>query len=72
MIGAFFVAIFVRSRGNAVLAVLLAIGVAMSRVVLGNHHISDVLAGTLLDAMMVWLTLSRYLLPRWRAVNAKD
>lgn len=71
MIGALFVAIFVRSRGAAALAILLAIGVAMSRVVLGSHHMSDVLAGTLLGAMMVWLILSRYLLPRWRAVNAK-
>lgn len=66
MIGALFIAIFVRSRGVAALAVLLAIGVAMSRVVLGSHHMSDVLAGMLLGAMMVWLTLSRYLLPHWR------
>jgi undecaprenyl-diphosphatase len=66
IIGALFVAIFVRSRGVAALAVLLAIGVAMSRVVLERHHMSDVLAGMLLGAMMVWLTLSCYLLPRWR------
>lgn len=66
MVGALFVAIFVRSRGAAVLAILLAIGMALSRVVLGSHHMSDVLAGTLLGVMVVWLVLSRYLLPRWR------
>jgi undecaprenyl-diphosphatase len=66
MISALFVAIFVQSRGAAALAVLLAISVALSRVVLGSHHMSDVLAGALLGAMMVWLVLNRYLLPRWR------
>lgn len=66
LIGAIFVAIFVQSRGWTALAILLAIGVALSRVVLGHHYMSDVLAGALLGAMMVWLVLSRYLLPRWR------
>jgi membrane-associated phospholipid phosphatase len=28
---------------------------------------SDVLAGALLGAIIVWLALRRYLLPRWRA-----
>ncbi len=67
IVSALFVAIFVRSRGTAVLAALLAVGVALSRVVLGSHHMSDVLAGALLGAMIVWLALSRYLLPRWQA-----
>lgn len=66
IISALFVAIFVRARGAGVLALLLAIGVALSRVVLGSHHLSDVLAGALLGALMTWLVLRRYLLPHWR------
>lgn len=66
IVGAFFVAIFVRSRTAGALAILLAFGVALSRVVLGSHHMSDVLAGALLGAIIVWVTLRRYLLPRWR------
>lgn len=67
IVGALFVAIFVRSRIAGGLSILLAFGVAMSRVVLGSHHMSDVLAGALLGAIIVWLALRRYLLPRWRA-----
>jgi membrane-associated phospholipid phosphatase len=67
IVSALFVAMFVRSRVVGVLAMLLAFGVAMSRVVLGSHHMSDVLAGALLGAIIVWLTLRRYLLPRWRS-----
>lgn len=66
IVSALFVAIFVRSRGAGAAAILLAFGVALSRVVLGSHHVSDVLAGALLGALIVWLTLRRYLLPRWR------
>jgi membrane-associated phospholipid phosphatase len=66
IVSALFIAIFVRSRGAGVLAMLLAFGVALSRVVLGSHHMSDVLAGALLGALIVWLTLRRYLLPRWQ------
>lgn len=70
IVGALFVAIFVRSRVAGVLAMLLAFGVALSRVVLGSHHMLDVLAGTLLGALATWLTLRRYLLPRWRSSQA--
>jgi membrane-associated phospholipid phosphatase len=66
IISALFVAIFIRSRGAGALAMLLAFGVALSRVVLGSHHMSDVLAGMLLGALITWLTLRRYLLPRWQ------
>ncbi len=67
IVSALFIAIFVRSRGAGVLAMLLAFGVAISRVVLGSHHMSDVLAGALIGALVTWLALRRYLLPRWRA-----
>jgi membrane-associated phospholipid phosphatase len=69
IVSALFVAMFVRSRVVGVLAMLLAFGVAMSRVVLGSHHMSDVLAGALLGAIIVWVTLRRYLLPRWRSLR---
>jgi membrane-associated phospholipid phosphatase len=69
IVSALFVAIFVRSRSAGVVAMLLALGVAMSRVVLGSHHMSDVLAGALLGMIIVWLTLQRYLLPRWRVLG---
>jgi undecaprenyl-diphosphatase len=68
MVGAFLIAIFVRSPGVRVLAMLLAFSVALSRVVLGSHHMSDVLAGALLGALIAWLALRRYLLPRWRGM----
>jgi membrane-associated phospholipid phosphatase len=69
IVSALFIAMFVRSRVVGVLAMLLAFGVAMSRVVLGSHHMSDVLAGALLGAIIVWLALRRYLLPRWRSLR---
>jgi len=67
IVSALFVALLVRSRGAGVVAMLLALGVAMSRVVLGSHHMSDVLAGALLGALITWLTYRRYLLPRWHS-----
>ncbi len=72
IVSALFIAIFVRSRSAGAVAMLLAFGVAMSRVVLGSHHMSDVLAGALLGMIIVWLTLRRYLLPRWRGVREAD
>lgn len=72
IVSALFVAIFVRSRGVGVLAILLACGVALSRVVLGSHHMSDVLASALLGMLITWLTLRRYLLPRWRSLRGHE
>lgn len=69
IVSALFFAIFVRSRGAGGVAMLLAFGVALSRVVLGSHHMSDVLGGALLGMIIVWLTLNRYLLPRWRSLR---
>jgi undecaprenyl-diphosphatase len=48
VVSALFVAMFVRARWAGVVAGLVALGVAVSRVVLGSHHVSDVLAGSLL------------------------
>ncbi len=67
IVSALFVALFVRSRSAGVVAMLLAFGVALSRVVLGSHHMSDVLAGVLLGSLIVWLAWRRYLLPHWAA-----
>ncbi len=70
MVGAVFVVLFWRGRRLPALAIAAALLMAMSRVLVGKHYLSDVLAGLALAIGIVGVTLHVYLLPRWRAAGS--
>lgn len=71
MVGAVFVAVFVRSRATAVAALAATLLMAVSRVLIGKHYLSDVLAGLALGTGIVSVVMHVYLLPRWQRFEAR-
>jgi membrane-associated phospholipid phosphatase len=70
MVGAVFVSVLVRSRAAAILALAAALLMAVSRVLIGKHYLSDVLAGLALATGIVVIVMHVYLLPRWQKFEA--
>ncbi len=70
MVGAAFVALFWPGRRVPVLAIVAALLMGVSRMLVGKHYLSDVLAGLALGIGIVGVTLHVYLLPRWHAVKS--
>lgn len=69
MVGAMFVALFWRSRRMPALAIVAALLMGVSRMLVGKHYLSNVLAGLALGIGIVGVTLLVYLLPRWHAAR---
>lgn len=69
MVGAMFVALFWRGRRVPALAIVAALLMGVSRMLVGKHYLSDVLAGLALGIGIVGVTLLVYLLPRWHAAR---
>ena len=69
-IGAIFVLLLLRSRVAAVLALGATLFMALARIALGQHYLSDVLAGLALGAATAGIVMHVYLLPRWREHEA--
>ena len=65
MVGAVFIALFWRGKGIRSLAIIAASLMGVSRVLVGKHYPSDVLAGSALAIGIVAITVRIYLLPRW-------
>ncbi|MBW8328309.1 MAG: phosphatase PAP2 family protein [Thiobacillus sp.] len=65
-VGALFLAVLLRSRSASTLALAATLLMALSRIVVGKHYMSDVLAGLALGAAIVGIVMHVYLLPRWR------
>ena len=70
MVGAAFVALVWRGRRVPALAIAAALLMGVSRVLIGKHYLSDVLAGLALAIGIVGVTLHMYLLPRWHAARS--
>jgi undecaprenyl-diphosphatase len=70
MVGAAFVALFWPGRRVPALAIVAALLMGVSRMLVGKHYLSDVLAGLALGIGIVGVTLHGYLLPRWHAVTS--
>lgn len=65
MVGAVFIALFWRGKGIRSLAIIAAMLMGVSRVLVGKHYPSDVLAGSALAIGIIAITVRIYLLPRW-------
>lgn len=65
MVGASFLSVLARSRAPALLALAAALLMAVSRVLIGKHYLSDVLAGLALGAAITVGVMHAFLLPRW-------
>jgi membrane-associated phospholipid phosphatase len=68
-VGAIFVLLLLRSRVAALLALTAALFMALARVAIGQHYLSDVLAGLALGVTIAGIVMRVYLLPRWRAIE---
>ncbi len=68
-VGAMFVVLLLRSRLAALLAVAAALFMALSRIALGQHYLSDVMAGLALGVAIAGIVTHVYLLPRWRKIE---
>lgn len=66
MVGAVFASTLARSRTTAGLSLAAAVLMAIARVVIGKHYLSDVLAGLALGTAIAAVALHAFLLPRWQ------
>lgn len=69
MVGAAFVAVLWRGRRVPRIAIAVALLMGLSRILIGKHYVSDVLAGFALGIGIVGIAMHAYLLPRWRAIE---
>ena len=69
-VGAVFLGVLLRSRAASILALAAALLMVLSRVLIGKHYMSDVLAGLALGVGIVGVVMHFYLLPRWRKIEA--
>jgi len=65
-VGVVFLGVLLRSRTASILALAAALSMVLSRVLIGKHYMSDVLAGLALGVAVVGVVMHVYLLPRWR------
>jgi undecaprenyl-diphosphatase len=68
-VGAMFILLLLRSRVAALLALAAALFMALSRIAIVEHYLSDVLAGLAVGMTVAWVVMRVYLLPRWRAIE---
>lgn len=68
-VGALFAWAQLRHRTAIALALLAALALAASRVLLGRHALSDVLAGLAVGMLSAAWVIGHYLLPRWARSN---
>jgi membrane-associated phospholipid phosphatase len=68
-VGAMFVLLLLRSRVAALLALTAALFMALSRIAIGQHYLSDVMAGLALGTAIAGIVMHVYLLPRWRKIE---
>jgi membrane-associated phospholipid phosphatase len=68
-VGAMFVFFLLRSRVAALFALAAALFMALARIAIGEHYLSDVLAGLALGVAIAAVVMRLYLLPRWRAIE---
>lgn len=68
-VGAMFVFLLLRSRVAALFALTAALFMALARIAIGEHYLSDVLAGLALGVAIAGFAMRVYLLPRWRAIE---
>lgn len=69
MVGAMFVLFLLRTRTAASFGFVAAALMASARILLGEHHLSDVLAGMALGVAIAAGAMHGYLIPRWRALE---
>lgn len=69
-VGAFLLYALLRSRTATSLALAVALLMAASRVLLGKHYLTDVLAGIALGTLIAAVALYVYLLPRWQRIES--
>lgn len=69
-VGAVFVLLLLRSRVAALLAITAALLMALSRIAIGQHYLSDVMAGMALGVAIAGTVMHVYLLPRWRKIES--
>ncbi|MBT9567321.1 MAG: phosphatase PAP2 family protein [Thiobacillus sp.] len=69
-IGALFILLLLRSRLAGLSAIAIALSMALSRIALSEHYLSDVLAGLALSAAVTSMVMRLYLLPRWQTIEA--
>jgi len=69
-VGAVFLGVLLRSRTASILALATAFLIALARVLIGKHYMSDVLAALALGAGIVGVAMHIYLLPRWRKIES--
>ena len=65
-VGAIFVLILFRSRVAGMLALSLALGMALARIAIEKHYLSDVLAGMALGVTIAGVAWHVFLHPRWK------
>jgi|GEM_PF-2565285 len=68
-VGAIFVLLLLRSRVAALLALTTAVLMALARIAIRQHYLSDVLAGLALGVAIAGIVMHVYLLPRWREIE---
>jgi len=68
-VGAMFVLLLLRSRVAALLALTAALFMALARIAIGQHYLSDALAGLALGVAIAGIVMHVYLLPRWREIE---
>lgn len=68
-VGAMFVFFLLRSRLAALFALTAALLMALARIAIGEHYLSDVLAGLAFGVAIAAVAMRVYLLPRWRAIE---
>lgn len=68
-VGAMFVFFLLRSPVAALFALSAALFMALARIAIGEHYLSDVLAGLALGVTIAAVVMRVYLLPRWRAIE---
>lgn len=68
-VGAMFIFFLLRSRVAALFALTAALLMALARIAIGEHYLSDVLAGLAFGVAIAAVVMRVYLLPRWRAIE---
>lgn len=68
-VGAMVVLVLLRSRVAALLALTAALFMALARIAIDEHYLSDVLAGIALGVTIAAVVMRIYLLPRWRSIE---
>lgn len=68
-VGAVFVFLLLRSRVAVLVALTAALFMALARIAIGEHYLSDVFAGLALGVTIAAVAMRVYLLPRWRAIE---